>query len=198
MAAPTMRMPCLASAVLIAATVAPRLWGQTGATGIIPPSVLAGSMSGAFASGSRPWIHSSMDGARVATLDSAVRLALRQIVRESSCRELFSDLGSDGALTILKSTYLPVPSHYLEKKRCSHAHAYTYVGGGPVWVCRNFEHLSVDKAATIVIHEALHHAGLSERPADRRAPTSLDITRMVAKRCRLGRAHATPPRGAPP
>jgi len=36
-----------------------------------------------------------------------------------------------------------------------------------------------------VVHEALNHAGLSEKPLDRRAMTSLQINSMVAKNCRF-------------
>jgi len=34
-----------------------------------------------------------------------------------------------------------------------------------------------------VIHEALHHAGLTEKPQDRRGMTSLAINSMVGRSC---------------
>jgi hypothetical protein len=61
--------------------------------------------------------------------------------------------------------------------------AYTKVGGTPTWICRNFARISIESAAVAVIHEALHHAGLEERPHDRLAMSSVEITDMVKDKC---------------
>jgi hypothetical protein len=42
-----------------------------------------------------------------------------------------------------------------------------------------------ERLATILIHEALHHAGMSEAPFDPQAPTAREITRMVKRSCAL-------------
>ena len=42
---------------------------------------------------------------------------------------------------------------------------------------------AAETAAVAVIHEALHHAGLTEAPHDRLAMTSIEITEMVEDAC---------------
>jgi len=59
------------------------------------------------------------------------------------------------------------------------------VGGGPVRVCRDFSRLSDSQAAMVIIHEALHHAGLTEYPQDPNGMTSNQINGMVAEQCGL-------------
>jgi hypothetical protein len=132
-----------------------------------------------------PWIQNAMNPSLAAKLRSAINLAADHLEIEEACRGLFAVLGADGTATIAGSTYFHVPNHYLETTICDTRHAYTYVGGGPVWVCRNFQWLSTEQAAAVVIHEALHHAGLTEKPSDPHGMTSLDINRMVMKRCRF-------------
>jgi hypothetical protein len=43
--------------------------------------------------------------------------------------------------------------------------------------------LDTDKAALVLLHEALHFAGLTEQPHDPRAMTSSEINDMVKDRC---------------
>jgi len=45
--------------------------------------------------------------------------------------------------------------------------------------------LLTEQAAMVVIHEALHHAGLPERPHDKKAMTSGQINDMVREACGL-------------
>ncbi|MCG6947754.1 MAG: hypothetical protein LJE93_02410 [Acidobacteria bacterium] len=45
--------------------------------------------------------------------------------------------------------------------------------------------LSDEQAAMVIIHEALHHAGLSEYPKDPDAMTSRAINGMVSEKCGL-------------
>ena len=130
-----------------------------------------------------PWVQPAMKPPLAAKLRSAIELAANHLESEEACRGLFADLGADGAATIAGSTYLHVPNHYLETTICDTRHAYTYVGGGPVWLCRNFQWLSTEDAAAVVIHEALHRAGLTEAPSDPHGMTSLSINRMVKKKC---------------
>jgi hypothetical protein len=67
---------------------------------------------------------------------------------------------------------------------CERGYAATIVGAPSTFVCRNFQHLSDERAALVLIHEALHHAGLTEYPQDPEAMTSARINRMVDKSCR--------------
>jgi hypothetical protein len=89
--------------------------------------------------------------------------------------------------------YFPVDSYQREVEVCGRNAAvnsggaknlaYTNVGGAPTWVCRHFGRVSTETAAVAVIHEALHHAGLTEWPHDRLAMTSPEITEMVESAC---------------
>ena len=63
--------------------------------------------------------------------------------------------------------------------------AQTYVGDAPTWICRRVTSYSDEQAALVVIHEALHHAGLTEKPHDRNAMSSGAINKMVGKSCNL-------------
>ena len=49
-----------------------------------------------------------------------------------------------------------------------------------VFICNSFETLTVDQAATKIIHEALHTAGLGENP-----PTPGEIDQAVRQNCGL-------------
>lgn len=57
------------------------------------------------------------------------------------------------------------------------------VGSRRVTLCPEFATLSTTAAARILIHEALHSAGLGEWPAYPHALMSEEINRMVAGKC---------------
>jgi hypothetical protein len=61
--------------------------------------------------------------------------------------------------------------------------AFTQRGGRAVYVCRSafLEVVRQGTAELVIIHEMLHSLGLGENPPH---PTSLTITRQVAKRCK--------------
>lgn len=140
-----------------------------------------------------PWVHHKMDPAVRSKLEAGFELAADRIREIGQCGDLFARLGADG-LEMLKTTlYLPVASYRHEVVVCGRDPstnsrgadilAYTKVGGAPTWICRNFARVSDDTAAITVIHEALHHAGLKERPHDRMAMSSIEITEVVQKAC---------------
>jgi hypothetical protein len=52
-------------------------------------------------------------------------------------------------------------------------------------LCRGFSSLGAERAAVTLIHEALHWAGLSEKPLDKDGMDPRDIDRMVKKACGL-------------
>lgn len=134
-----------------------------------------------------PWIHAAMKPRVRERLESGFTIALQRLRDIPSCRQLFSDLGADGAEMLRTTLYFPMPSIREEIKICRDggADAATIVGAASTFVCRNFERIPDERAAIVVIHEALHHAGLSESPPDRHAPTSREINGMVADRCEL-------------
>ena len=65
-----------------------------------------------------------------------------------------------------------------ESRRGRSAHSLSVTASHP-------SRLSDERAAMLVVHEALHHAGLSEKPLNRRCMTSLEINTLVGKKCRF-------------
>ena len=132
-----------------------------------------------------PWIHRDMSESVRARLEAGFELALRQIEGVPECRALFEELGADALETLSTGLYFPIGSHRKEKAVCGRAMAYTNVGAAPTFLCRDFARLSDERAAMYVIHEALHHAGLTEKPHDPGAMTSRAINSMVTDACRF-------------
>lgn len=132
----------------------------------------------------RPWIHGSMSAEVTDKLEAAIDIANDRVARVPACAALFSDLGASARETLESVLYLPAPPES-EASACRHAMAHTFVGDSRTWVCRAITAISDSQAAMVIIHEALHHAGLSERVRDRRARTSTDINALVSMRCRL-------------
>ena len=141
----------------------------------------------------KPWIHRSMPNRVSARLEAGFELAVDRVREVETCSELFSRLGADGLETLASGLYFPVDSYRREIEACGRNAAansrgaenlaYTTVGGAPTFICRNFVQVSTETAAVAVIHEALHHAGLTERPLDRMAMSSIEITEMVKTAC---------------
>jgi hypothetical protein len=117
-------------------------------------------------------------------LRGGYRSALRRVHRLTSCQDLFARLGADGVEVLAGTTYTPARARW-EKQVCDSADAFTTVGGSRVWVCNGLGWLSEDSVALILIHEALHGAGLGEQPIDPNGPTPAEIDRMVMKGCDL-------------
>lgn len=166
------------------------------ASGGAAPVVVAAA-AGTAVAGARdsfkPWIHPSMPKRVAARLEAGFELAVERVRQVESCADLFAELGADALETLTTGMYLPVDSYRREVEVCGRNSAtnssgaenlaFTTVGGAPTWICRHFARVSTETAAVAVIHEALHHAGLTERPHDRMAMTSVEITRMVKKAC---------------
>jgi hypothetical protein len=119
-------------------------------------------------------------------LVSAFQIAVDRVREVPECREMFTKLGADGEDTITRIYFAPIGIHGARTNVCNGSVAYTFVGGGaPTWLCREFSRLTDKEAAMIIIHEALHHAGLTEQPHDPGAMTSRAINRMVTNACKL-------------
>ena len=132
-----------------------------------------------------PWIHPKISADLRTRLRSAVRIAVERIEEVEECGDLFASLGADGKETLERTLYFPVSAQNRKDGICRKAAAYTNVGARATFVCEEFSWLSDERAAMFVVHEALHNAGLSEKPLDRRGMTSLEINTMVGKKCRF-------------
>lgn len=147
----------------------------------IGEAALSGGLYPAF----EPRISAEMSDKNRERISGAFQVALDRVGEVPECRELFTALGADGIDTIAKIYFTPIGIDGAKANVCDGSVAYTFVGGGPTWLCRKFSRLTDKQAAMIIIHEALHHAGLTERPRDPNGMPSAGINRMVSKRCGL-------------
>ena len=105
----------------------------------------------------------------------ALELAAEHIRDYPSCQALFANRGKDGVETLLASVYYPATLQD-EGISCGGSAALTTVGGRVTRLCRSFGSLSQTQAAVILVHEALHHAGMTEYPSDPEGMTSVEIS----------------------
>ncbi len=118
-------------------------------------------------------------------LARAFSLAMEKIDAHATCRQLYADLGKDPRATLRVTRYFAAPM-VEEQRLCRRGvSAYTVVGSPKIYLCRSFVRLPADRAAVVVLHEALHYAGMTEWPADPQALNSAGINRLVAKSCDL-------------
>lgn len=115
-------------------------------------------------------------------LDEAFAVAIERVREIPQCGGLFDELEADGLEMLTKSIYMPTHP-FDEQSLCKSAAAFTWVGGAHTRLCRRFSSLSKERAAMTLIHEALHHAGLTEKPADPEAMTAREIDNMVGDAC---------------
>ncbi len=118
-------------------------------------------------------------------LTAAFKTAYRRTRESESCRGLFEGLELD-ATGALGSSYYDLPASAAIQARCQgRVGAVTGVRSHRTRLCPTFGTLSRNDRAAILIHEALHTAGLSEWPHDLDAPTSREITERVKRACSL-------------
>jgi hypothetical protein len=113
-------------------------------------------------------------------LHKGFALAVRE-VDQAECRALFSPLGTDALDDLATSLYYAAPGTGGPCK--DGTAAFTVVGSPATWLCPVFERLVSEDAALILIHEALHKAGLPESLSTPGAMTSDQINRMVRTSC---------------
>ena len=125
----------------------------------------------------------SVDDAFV--LKMAYRGAIKRLKKDEACRALFDDLILDGLQALGRSRYQS-PGSATERAYCARGvAAYTAVGRSRVVVCEHFRTLHRRTKSAILIHEALHTAGMSEAPVDPAGKTTEEITEMVEDACSL-------------
>jgi len=134
----------------------------------------------------RPWINNAMTEPMRDKVEVAFDLALHRVREVPACADLFHQLGADGVTALSRELYYPLELRR-ERAVCRRASAVTSVGKRPVKLCRHFAQLSDSHAAMLLIHEALHLAGLTERPHDPDAMSGAAINRMVTDACDLER-----------
>jgi hypothetical protein len=186
------RLVLLCAACLVAMN--PPAWASDaiesdGSSGIVAAAATAAvsavSVDGGAPAICEPTISSKVSVKNRRKIMGAFDVAVERVREVPECRELFADLGANGMEALDMVVFLPIGKAQARGGVCRGSSAYTLVGGGPIWLCRDFSRLSDTQAAMVIIHEALHHAGLSEYPQDPDAMTSTLINQMVMKNCGL-------------
>jgi len=115
-------------------------------------------------------------------LREAFKVALERVRLIPECGGLFTELNADGVEALITTLYTPTHP-FDEQTVCTNAAAFTWVGGVHTRLCRRFSSLPVERAAMTLLHEALHHAGLPERPADPDGMSAREIDATVSSAC---------------
>jgi hypothetical protein len=115
-------------------------------------------------------------------LVAGFRLATAKLRASASCQSLFAPLSAD-PLRVLTATSYVYPG---DAGLCTAgAAAFTSLTGTRTRLCQAFGELETTTAAGLLIHEALHQAGLPERPAYPTGPTAREINLRVTSNCGL-------------
>ncbi|HNX48993.1 MAG TPA: hypothetical protein PKL08_02420 [Thermoanaerobaculaceae bacterium] len=133
-------------------------------------------------SGVRPRIAGALSLRERHALARSYSLAVERVVSQPACRSLFARLGTDGAAMLARTYYLRAGVE--GKEACAGGTvAFTHVRDHRCWICPGFSNLSDSAAAMILVHEALHLAGMREEPDGKGALSSFGISRLVARSC---------------
>ncbi len=116
-------------------------------------------------------------------LKEAFPIARQRLREHPTCGQLFEPFGKDGTAALAVTRYLPA-TLVQENRHCRRASALTGVRSPVTRLCRSFARLPNEIAAQVLIHEALHYAGMTESPSDPTALDSASINQLVAKSCR--------------
>lgn len=162
----------LSAAPLVASDASGLDHGQTAKKAKVPPLA--------------PQVEGRMSANEAFDLKIAYGRAMKKLEKIESCRALFDDLDIDGVQALGGSKYRPVQSDE-ERAYCTRGvYAYTAVGHNRIMICRHFFHVQEARAKiAVLIHEALHTAGMGEAPANPDCMTAEEITAMVEKACLL-------------
>jgi hypothetical protein len=135
----------------------------------------------------RPRVINSFGRGLRRKLDGAFLVAALRLRDRAACRALFAGLEADGLARLGATRYRAADAAGSERvcRRAGGVAAFTAIGNPVTTICPGFDHLDVKQAAVIVVHEALHFAGLPESPATRGAMNSTEINELVAERCGL-------------
>jgi hypothetical protein len=148
-----------------------------------PDTVWSLAGRGEFAAVPRPNLRGALPSAVEDALREAFQVALDRVREIPGCRSLFEEFARSGNQRLTTTMYSP-PGEKSSNTACSRgALAYTHVGSSITHLCRGFAGLSTDQAAIVLIHEALHYAGMKEAPFYRGARTSKKINELVRDRC---------------
>jgi hypothetical protein len=131
----------------------------------------------------RPRIEPGMPVPDMMVVRAAFKSAAKSLVKKASCQSLFQDLKLNGLQALGHVRYQQAQTAR-ELALCGgNVAAATGVGLSQVLICRRFHTLPPHQRTVVLIHEALHTAGLDEVPYDPNGLTSRQITEMVEQAC---------------
>jgi hypothetical protein len=177
---PLSRLPVTVATLLLASTIA----------GAQPAGQDSGSVTTASLRGPddvRPLVQGGFDARIRGKLSVAFRLANQRLREVPECAQLFADLSADGLAQLRATRYQSVADTGGDRVcgRGLGAAAFTMVNSPRTIICPAFDRLTVEGAAVILLHEALHSAGQTEWPLDPSAPNSGQLNRMIRVACDL-------------
>ncbi len=130
-----------------------------------------------------PTVNGTLTSSVTDKLAESYPYAIEKVRANLGCLELFEPFLASG-VDRLERTYYAPPNPARTYSSCDRgALAYTHVGSPVTHLCPSFGTISREEAAVVLIHEALHFAGLPEAPATPDAPTSKEISRQVIGAC---------------
>jgi hypothetical protein len=117
---------------------------------------------------------------------TARRIALDRLGARAECGELFRVRGADGARILLEADYRAAETGEAGGLCEQGASAFTGMTSRRTAVCTDaFLKLDPHTRATVLLHEALHVAGLGQHPLHAGAMTARQIDEMVGRSCGL-------------
>jgi len=134
-------------------------------------------------SGAKANVNGNLAGPVRRQLTLAFRFAQERIRTSPTCSALFDRLGEDGVELLAKLRFDEVSFEKSGDSCGPGVPAHTKLGSHLVRLCPGFGVLPLPEAAVTVIHEALHSAGMTEKPADPRGLTPKELNRLVRASC---------------
>jgi len=112
-------------------------------------------------------------------------VALDMVREKPSCNALFEPFATSG-VEEMKTSFYVAPTVGERRELCiGGVTAFTQVGSRVTRLCPSFGDLDREAAALLLIHEALHSAGMPESPSTAGALTPSEISRLVKNACGL-------------
>jgi hypothetical protein len=132
---------------------------------------------------SRPRVFGNLSERTRRNLSVGYELATQMVRWEGPCSALFDRLGAAGIESLIAAFYAePTGGERAATCRGSVA-AFTAPGSPIVKLCPEFGALHPHAAGLVLVHEALHSAGLPERPATPGTASSAEINELVERVC---------------
>jgi hypothetical protein len=112
-------------------------------------------------------------------------VALERVREIPSCSDLFETFTTSGVEKMTHTFYV-APNAIENREFCvGGVTAFTQVGSRVTRLCPAFGDVDRQTAALLLIHEALHSAGMPESPSTAGARTPSEINRLVKRACGL-------------